>query len=110
MRFHILSFVMAAALILAVPASAWTSAKVQPDAEGRFVYPSDAAGNRIPDFSHAGYRGGGVLIPIIAEKAWVAPGAGDDTARILAALDGVGNLPILAYGFRGAVRLAPRKP
>ncbi|MBC8011308.1 MAG: hypothetical protein H7067_14570, partial [Burkholderiales bacterium] len=107
MRFHILCFVVAAALILAVPASAWTSAKVQPDAEGRFVYPADAAGNRIPDFSHAGYRGGGVPIPTIAEKAWVGPGAGDDTARIQAALDAVGNLPIQADGFRGAVRLAP---
>ena len=33
---------------------------VYPDANGRLQYTADARGNRIMDFSHAGYKGGGV--------------------------------------------------
>lgn len=32
---------------------------VYPDATGRLHYTADARGNRIMDFSHAGYKGGG---------------------------------------------------
>ena len=38
---------------------AWNSSKVQYDTNGRLTYPADTAGNRIPDFSNAGYKGGG---------------------------------------------------
>jgi integrase len=37
---------------LAQPQSAW----VHPGPNGRLVYQADARGNRIPDFSNAGYR------------------------------------------------------
>ena len=32
---------------------------VYPGSDGRLVYTPDEKGNIIPDFSHAGYRGGG---------------------------------------------------
>ena len=40
-------------------ASRW----VQPGANGTLVYRADERGNTIPDFSRAGYRGGGVRLP-----------------------------------------------
>jgi hypothetical protein len=49
--------------LASVTAHAWTSSQVQLDAQGRLSYPADASGNRIPDFSHAGYKGGGVPLP-----------------------------------------------
>src|SRR5438445_4625947 len=50
--------------------------------DGRLVYESDARGNRVPDFSHAGYGGGGVAIPEAPVKVRVPAAAGDATARI----------------------------
>lgn len=73
---------------------------------GKLVYKTTAKGDRIMDFSFAGYRGGGVALPEVAVKKTVAPTGGDDTAAIQAALDEVARLP-LAGGFRGAVLLGP---
>ncbi len=70
---------------------------------GRLVYVPDAKGNTIPDFSNAGYGGGGTAIPGPPNVAEVAPGAGDATARIQAAIDKASQLPLGANGFRGAV-------
>ena len=36
---------------------------VSAGADGRLRYSSDAQGNRVVDFSHAGYGGGGVRLP-----------------------------------------------
>jgi hypothetical protein len=57
------------------------------------------------DFSSAGYGGGGVPLPAVAAKLFVAPSGRDDTRLIQAALDAVGKLPLDAQGFRGAVLL-----
>ena len=85
------------------PTSAW----VHPDASGRLVYKTTEAGDRIMDFSHAGYMGGGVAIPTVEVKQTVKPSGGaDDTAVIQAAIDAVSKLP-LQNGHRGAVLLAP---
>ena len=95
------------ALLLASPALAWISAKVQFDANGRLTYPADGNGNRIPDFSHAGYKGGGVPLPTnIPVRVNVSPISGDDTANIQAAIDQVGNLAVQPDGYRGTVLLA----
>lgn len=60
--------------------------------------------NTIPDFSHAGYMGGGVLIPSnIPIEVTVVPEEGDDTQRIQAAIDLVGALVPDENGFRGGV-------
>src|SRR5262249_34885233 len=69
----------------------------------KLVYDTDVRGNRIPDFSHAGYQGGGVPIPDAPVRVVVTPGKGDNTARIQAAIDYVAGLPTDAQGLRGAV-------
>jgi hypothetical protein len=88
-------------------AGTWSSTRVRYDAAGRLVYASDAQGNRVPDFSFAGYHQGERAIPRVPDVERVTPGAGDDTARIQAALDRVAARPLSAEGLRGAVALAP---
>src|SRR5262245_7358090 len=51
------------------------------NAVGRLAYAADSRGNRIPDFSHAGYAGGAV-IPDVPVKVVVPPGPGDNGPRI----------------------------
>ncbi len=76
-------------------------------ADGKLKYKTTPAGDRIMDFSHAGYRGGGVALPAVPVKKRVKPSGGtDDTAVIQAAIDEVAALP-LVNGFRGAVLLEP---
>ena len=61
--------------------------------------------NILPDFSFAGYRGGGIAIPDVREIERVAPGPGDDRARVQAAIDRVSARALDGNGFRGAVVL-----
>ncbi len=68
-------------------------------------YVADAAGNRLPDFSHAGFGGGGVGLPDAPGRATVVSAEGDAGARIQAALDFVAALPLDSNGLRGAVVL-----
>jgi len=73
---------------------------------GRLHLVEDRQGDRIPDFSWAGYRGGGVAIPEVPARAAVEPQPeGDDTARIQAAIDHVSALDPDSRGHRGAVVL-----
>lgn len=77
--------------------------------DGRLSYQADAFGNTVPDFSLAGYRHGGVALPVapVREKLQPQAGATDDTARIQAALDRVAREAArLEDGVRGAVLLA----
>ena len=82
-----------------------TTSLVYPGTDGRLVYVADSLGNKIPDFSNAGYKGGGVAIPYVAVKETVWPVLGDNSANIQAAIDRVSALPPDASGFRGAVLL-----
>lgn len=84
------------------PASQW----VHPNERGQLVYERLPGGDRIMDFSTAGYMGGGVAIPDVPVKQTLKPSGDDDSAAIQAALDEVAKLP-LVDGFRGAVLLAP---
>ena len=85
------------------PASAW----VHVDVPGHLAYATLPKGERILDFSSAGYMGGGVAIPAVAVEQTVKPSGGsDDTPAIQAALDAVSKLPATG-GLRGAVLLAP---
>ena len=60
--------------------------------------------NTIPDFSHAGYMGGGVPLPSnISIEAIVTPEQGDDAPRIQAAINFVETLEPDQNGFRGVV-------
>src|SRR3954449_5773027 len=85
------------------PASEW----VRRGADGKLAYKSTPAGDRIMDFSYAGYMGGGVALPNVPVKRTIHPtNTDDDSKTIQAALDEVAKLP-LENGFRGAVLLAP---
>ncbi|MEM0964928.1 MAG: hypothetical protein AAGJ81_02090 [Verrucomicrobiota bacterium] len=89
------------------------SSLVFPGEDGRLVYAGYAnegqtsTGNRMIDFSHAGYRGGGVPIPWVPVAVSLDPDSngGDDWARIQDAIDTVAAMPLSAEGFRGAVLL-----
>ncbi|WP_263416632.1 hypothetical protein [Terriglobus albidus] len=100
-----IAFLTLSAAINAAPPSAPRSQWVYPDASGKLTYKTLEAGDRILDFSYAGYGGGGVAIPSLPVKATVAPSGGDDTPAIQAAIDKVSKLP-LANGVRGSVVLA----
>ncbi len=72
--------------------------------DGKLRYECSEKGDRIADFSHAGYGGGGVKLPNVPVRREVAPSGGDDSAVIQAALDAVASMPV-TDGFRGAVLL-----
>jgi hypothetical protein len=82
-----------------------TTTLVYPGTDGKLVYIADSLGNKIPDFSNAGYKGGGVSIPYVTIKETVWPVPGDNSINIQAAIDRVSALPLDASGFRGAVLL-----
>src|SRR5262249_49952829 len=84
----------------------WQSSRVVFSGD-RLTYPADAGGNRIPDFSYAGYHYGQVSLPSVAELLRLTPGPGDNTALIQQALDQVGARPPDSRGIRGALVLAP---
>ncbi|VGO18814.1 hypothetical protein SCARR_00867 [Pontiella sulfatireligans] len=71
---------------------------------GKLEYKKTPREDRIMDFSHAGYMGGGVALPKVPAKKIVGPSGGDDTARIQAAINQISEKP-LVRGFRGAVLL-----
>jgi hypothetical protein len=82
-----------------------TTSLVYPGIDGKLVYIADSLGNKIPDFSNAGYKGGGVAIPMVPVKATVWPVKGDNSVVIQNAIDSVSKLPLDAFGFRGTILL-----
>ena len=88
--------------------SLWSQSQwVHFGSNGKLVYKRTAQGDHIPDFSSAGYRGGGVVLPLVKAGVTVSPSGGpDDTAAIQSALDKVARLAPDAHGERGAVELA----
>jgi hypothetical protein len=67
-------------------------------ADHRLHYRYDAHGNSIMDFSSAGYHAGGVKLPSVIVAQRLTPAAGDNTARIQAALDNASGAVVLAPG------------
>jgi hypothetical protein len=99
-----------ASTLFAAAAALWSAAPsrwVYYSRNHSLEYRTDARGNRIMDFSYAGYRGGGVRLPAAAVARMIKPEAGDATARIQQAIDAVSALPPNAEGVRGAVLLEP---
>ena len=77
-----------------------TSQWVHPDPDGKLVYKTTPAGDRIMDFSYAGYMGGGVALPMVPVVRTVAPGGPNDgTAAIQAAIDEVSTTVFAARFF-----------
>lgn len=79
---------------------------VYPDASGKLQYATLPKGEKILDFSSAGYKGGGVAIPGAPAQKTLKPSGGDDTAAIQGAIDAVSKLSPV-NGLRGAVVLGP---
>jgi hypothetical protein len=104
-------FVLSATAIFVLLWAGTTSAAhkdlwVSLDGSGHLVYQTLPNGDRIVDFSYAGYMGGGVLLPRVSAVLTVKPSGADDTVAIQHALDQVSSMPP-KDGFRGAVLLAP---
>lgn len=83
----------------------WQSQLVWENQEGFLQYSACPDGFVIPDFSHAGYKGGGVEIPVASVVRTIEPVEGDNTAHIQDAINQVGVRPLNAQGLRGAVLL-----
>ncbi len=88
---------------------AQTSQLVYPGNDGRLTYTPYAnqgqneAVNLIPDFSHCGYRGGGVALPDVPVVLTLEPASGDRQNDIQNAIDQVSAMTPDANGFRGAI-------
>ncbi|MFT3822264.1 MAG: hypothetical protein QM731_00035 [Chitinophagaceae bacterium] len=78
---------------------------VYADANGKLAYKTLPKGDKIMDFSYAGYMGGGVRIPVVPVQITIEPTAGDNTDLIQQAIDKVAGMP-LRNGFRGTVLLS----
>ena len=91
--------------LLAATATAGQGEWAHLDADGKLAYKTLPGGDRILDFSHAGYGGGGVKLPLLSVQKTVLPSDGDDSQAIQSAIDAVAALP-MEDGFRGAVLLA----
>ncbi len=87
------------------PQTPWQSKVVYYGNNGKLVYAIDSEGNRIPDFSYAGYKNGEAPIPDIPVVKTISPVAGDNTQHIQSAIDQVGAMPLNSSGIRGALLL-----
>jgi hypothetical protein len=93
------------------PALAQYQPLVHAGPDGKLVYNTYAnegesnAVNTIPDFSFAGYRGGGIALPQAPVKSTLYPLPGDNRPRIQQAIDSLQKLTPDANGFRGALLL-----
>ena len=74
--------------------------------QGKLTYKTLEGGDKIMDFSYAGYMSGGVSIPSPAVKITLNPTSGDNTEIIQNAIEQVSAMK-MANGFRGAVLLNP---
>jgi hypothetical protein len=105
-----LRYLLSSGLLVIALSRGWTafaqnSQWVFPGADGKLQYKTLPKGDRIMDFSWAGYMGGGVALPTVPVKATVNPSGADDTTAIQNAINSVSAMP-LAGGFRGAVLLS----
>jgi hypothetical protein len=100
------SLLAALPIFLVIPALGQTSTWVFFGDDHHLHYNQDTSGNRIMDFSFAGYQGGGVALPNVSAQVTLNPSGADDTAAIQSAIDTVSGIPLDAHGFRGAVQLA----
>ncbi len=105
--YAVMMLILLVPVLFVSPGFAQIESKIIYFENNRLTYISDREGNRIPDFSHAGYRGGGVPYPEVPVKEILDPVSGNNAAQIQQALNRVGNLPLDENGIRGAVKLNP---
>jgi hypothetical protein len=77
---------------------------VYTNTQGKLQYKTLDKGDKIMDFSYAGYRGGGVSLPAVPVVVTLNPADGDNSDAIQNAIDQVAKLQPV-NGFRGAVLL-----
>lgn len=107
-QFYISLSFLSSSLLCCLETPAQKAAKPLPPLsfeKGKAIYQPDSLGNRIPDFSFAGYKSGEQSIPEGAIKITVPITTGDATNRIQAAIDYVSKLPADKNGLRGVVLL-----
>ena len=92
------------AIFLTTYAYGWESALLTLQ-NNRPVYHADADGYVLPDFSHAGYKGGDDTWPQMPVVRTISPITGDNTTHVQAAIDAVGAMPLID-GVRGALLLS----
>jgi hypothetical protein len=110
---HLLRASVAAFFLLACTAGAQApnSNWVFPSPTGNLLYQFDERGQRIPDFSHVGYRSGTAPLPDVSKAiesnrwVFVSPLNGDDTTNLQAAINQVSARSLNSNGFRGIVFL-----
>jgi hypothetical protein len=98
---------MAASVASSIQGGGARSEWVYVGSDGRLAYKATLAGDRIMDFSFAGYMGGGVALPDVPVVITLKPSGGkDDSALIQGAINRVSAMPMRGM-FRGAVLLEP---
>ena len=105
MKKILIAIIFGTALVLNAAPKKILSPIISIGADGKLIYDSDARGNRLPDFSTAGYFGNDKPIPAAPVRVVVSPVIGDETARIQKAIDYVATLPADTNGIRGAILL-----
>jgi hypothetical protein len=109
-KIYLLSVVfLVASLCFAFAQTPWQSALLTVNGQGELTYNADNLGFKLPDFSHAGYKGGGVDFPEVFVLKTISAIAGDNTKHIQDAIDYVGSLPKNNEGIRGALLLQAGK-
>ncbi len=83
----------------------WNSSLVTYNQNDRLMYNPDSFGNRVVDFSYAGYRNNMEPIPDVPVMLEINPVPGDNTSHIQTAINTVEAMPTDADGFRGALLL-----
>lgn len=96
------------AFIIPISATSQTNL-VRIDENGNLSYTTDSDGFIIPDFSHAGYRGGGIELPNLSIVKEISPISGDNTEHIQKAIDEIGEMAPDSHGFRGCLLLKAGK-
>lgn len=88
-------------------AQQWESKIVKRGSDGKLVYTKDAEGNRIPDFSYAGYKNGAAAIPQVPVVLTIDPVPGDNTKHLQDAIAQVAAGTPDASGMHGTLLLRP---
>ena len=80
------------------------------DSDNKLIYKTTEKGDKILDYSYAGYKGGGVELPdvLVRKSVNLISGVSDYSDIIQSAIDEVSSMP-LVNGLRGAVLLGPGK-
>ncbi|HEY1790772.1 MAG TPA: DUF6298 domain-containing protein, partial [Verrucomicrobiae bacterium] len=105
MKGTLIFLTLAAAMMLNAAPRKLLSPIVSVGSNGHLRYDADTNGNRVPDFSTAGYASNEREIPDAPIRVVISPANGDETARIQKAIDYLNQLPAGADGIRGAILL-----